>query len=184
MRRLLRLEPGHRVHDAAAAPIWGESAEGAASSVGERRRDDEVAVEALAGAKPVGRDLVADRARHAVAGHKFERTRTVVAILPKYPSVSASCLRRFMRSRHMAGGALVLDLGADRGMVAHLSANAGEHVRISCGVCHDRSAPAGADRHVFPGRSDQVVVAGETLTRHREHRGVRGDGTMALTRFP
>src|SRR5687767_6414271 len=110
------------------------------------------------------------RARHAVASQRLERTAALLAVLQEHSPVATGRLRRLLRSRHMACCALVLDLGAQRGMVEDLSADAGEDVRISGGVGHDRSAPAGANRYIFTGWRDQVVVTSETLTRYREHR--------------
>ena len=114
VRRLLLLEPGHRVHDAAAAGIDGERAEGAAGvPSGERRGDDEVAVEALARAEPVGGDLVADRARHAVAGQRVEcgaRVAGRIREMREDRALSAGRVRDLLRRRQVAGRALVLDL--------------------------------------------------------------------------
>src|SRR6187200_960549 len=106
-----------------------------------------------------------------------------MAVLPEHSPVSACRVRRLLRSRHMASGALVLDLCALRGMVENLPADAGEDVGIPGGIRHDRAAPARADRDVFTGRRDQLVVTSETLTRCREHRGVCGDGGKALPPF-
>ena len=84
---------------------------GRASGAGGRLHD-EAAVEALAGAEPVGADLVADGARHAVRGLPsllvVGGERQVREHLPSL----APQLRLVARDRHVADRALVLDRAA------------------------------------------------------------------------
>ena len=184
-RRLL--ESARRVHDATASGVDLERAERPAHAVRERRGDTEVAVEAVARAEPVGSDLMADRARDAVGGQSAERRLTGApgdGQVREHLALAARGARDLLRRRHVARGALVLDVGRPRRVVESLAAHAGMEVRVARRVGHHGAAPARADRHVLAGRRHEVVVADDAVARWREHGVVGGRGRSAAPQAP
>ena len=175
MRRLLLLVAGDRVHQAAPAGVGFERPECPAPSVRAWRGYHEIAVEALPRAEPVGRDLMADRARHAVRRQFVERA----AAAPggcghgreDLPLPAGRVRDRPGRGR-VTRRALVLDVRCPPRMVDGLAPHAGQHVGVAGRVGHDRAPPTGADGNVFAAPGGQVVVAGHTLARRREHPNV------------
>ena len=173
VRRLLLLEARHGMHDPPASGVDGHGTEGAPPAVRARRRHDEVAVEAVGRAEAIGRDLMTHGARHAVERGLVERRAGAARgrrQMREERRLAARRVRRLPRGRHVAGGALVLDVRGVGRVIDRLAAHAGLDVRIAGRVRHHGAPPARADRDVLPVRGDEVVVARQAVACGREHR--------------
>src|SRR5580692_5686837 len=80
-----------------------------------------------------------------------------------------------LRQRHMAVGALILNVCRLPGMVEGFTPHARKPVRIPCGVSHHTGAPCGPERSVLPLGSLEVVVANDALLG-----GAKGMGSRIL----
>ena len=118
-----------------------------------RRVDLEAADEALALAEVVRRDLMADRAGHAVGGQAIAGLRLDERQVREHFALVARELRFVPRGRHVADRALVLDGRLGGRVIDDFPPDARLPVRIAGGVRHHARAPVVADRDVFAGRA-------------------------------
>ncbi len=189
MGALPGLEGGGRAHHRDPPRVHGEGPVDRPPSPRRRGVHLEAAHEALLRAQSLGRDLVADRARHPVpceGGRPGVRGRGParrgapgsVAVgsrasrgdgdVCEDAQLSARGVGLVPGHGHVALGALVLDRRRRRGVVHRLPADGGLPVRIPGRVRHHRRPPVEADRDVLPAGAHHPVVARHAPVRRAE----------------
>ena len=142
-------------------------------AVGGRRgagRDDVSAVEALVLAEVVRRDLMADRARHAIPRlGRLRRRRRRAAGVREHFAHSAIGPRGGARHRHVAGGARVLDRSLQPRVVHRLPPDGRLPVGVACRIRHHGRPPRMANGDVGALVVYDVAVTGDALIRGGEH---------------
>ncbi len=169
-----RRHPGCGVHHPCAARVDPEWTEDGRARCG-RRVHDEAASEALRRSKPFAADLVTERAGDTV-GREPAGVRPVASDGQVREDLSqpAGGSRGRSSHRHVAGRALVLDLGLLRRVIDRLASDRRLPVGIARRVGHHRAAPRGPDRHVFARWRGQAVVARQAVVGGLEVRRTRG----------
>src|SRR5262249_20932138 len=120
--------------------------------------DDKATDEAFARSKFFLRDLMAQRARHAILSQLVDLLVGVEIQMRENLALFAFISGLVARHRHVTFRAFVLDFGFRYGMVDRFATHAGLPIRITRGIRHHRWTPGKSDRDVFATRSRKTVV--------------------------